>query len=281
MCGGFVAELGGDGFYEGVGLAEFDGGLGELEAGEAGQRGFGVVALEEAGEVGGGDVAGFGRLLNAVERWVIAQEVTTTAQVGGVGGVDFGGGGLAGVCAEDQGVLKRGAGCEEAEAAAAQGVIDYFLQKGDDAGGVCHAEDAAGGEIKIAHQLCGAGTGEIEEVLHHGLLGGAADDLGGGGVEDEGVAGFDFVGLSCERDAAMAFGHELEGQEGELLPVHDEIRGAPLAAAAYEAEGGGIALAILPIREEEAAGADDLGRKIVSLVGGGHGGGTGSKFPTG
>lgn len=106
MGGGFVAELGGDAFYEGIGLAEFDGGLGELEAGEAGQRGFGIVALEEAGEIGGGDEAGFCRLLDAAEHGVIAQEVAATAQVGGVGGIHFGGGGLAGVRAEHQGMLQ-------------------------------------------------------------------------------------------------------------------------------------------------------------------------------
>lgn len=101
MCGRFVTELGGDAFYEGIGLAEFDGGLGELEPGEAGERSFGVVALEEAGEVGGGDEAGFGSLFDAAEHGVIAQEVAAAAQVGGVGGVHFGGGGLAGVGAED------------------------------------------------------------------------------------------------------------------------------------------------------------------------------------
>lgn len=129
MCGGFVAEFGGDGFHEGIGLAEFDGGLRELEAGEAGERGLGVVALEEAGEVGGGDEAGFGGLLDTAEDGVIAQEMAAAAQVGGVGGVYFGGGGLAGIGAEHQGVLERGAGCPQAEAAATQCVIDHFLQQ--------------------------------------------------------------------------------------------------------------------------------------------------------
>ena len=280
MCGGFVAKFGGDTFDEGIGLAEFDGGLGELEAGEAGERCFGVVTLEEAGEVSGGDEAGFGSLLDAVEHRVVAQQVTTAAEIGGVRGVYFGGGGLAGVGAEDQGVLQCGTGRTKAEAATAQGVIDDFLQQGDDAGGVCDAEHAAGREIKIAHQRGGACAGEIEEVLHHRLLGGATDDLRGGGVEDKGVSGFDGMGLICQRDAAVSFRHELEGEEGKRLTVHDEIWCAPLAATADKAQGRSIALTFFPFWEEEAAGAYDLGRKVVSLVGGGHGGGTGSKFPS-
>lgn len=129
MCGGFVTELGGDTFDQGIGLAEFDGGLGELEAGEAGERGFGIVALEEAGEVGGGDEAGFGGLLDAAEHGIIAQKMAAAAQVGGIRGIYFGGGGLAGVRAEHEGVLKRGTGCPQAEAATTEGVIDHFLQQ--------------------------------------------------------------------------------------------------------------------------------------------------------
>ena len=279
MCGGFVAEFGGDGFYQGVGVAEFDGGLGELEAGEAGKRGFGVEALEKAGEIGGGDVACFGGLLDAAEDGIIAQEVTAAAQVGGVGGVHLGIGRLAGICAEDEGVLKRGTGCPQAEAAAAEGVIDHFLQQGNNAGGIGDAEDAARREIKIAHQRGGTCAGEVEEVLYHGLRGGAADDLRGGGVEDEGMAGFDVVRLIGERDGAVSLGDEFKGEEGKRFSVHNEVGGAPLAAAANEAEGGGIALALLPLGEEEAAGADDLGGKVVCLVGSGHDG-RASKFPT-
>lgn len=79
-----------------------------------------------------------------------------------------------------------------------------------------------------------------------------------GGVEDKGVSGFDFMRLIGQRDAAMALRHELEGEKGEFLPVHDEIRGTPFAATAYEAQSGGIALTRLPFREEEASGAYDL-----------------------
>lgn len=127
--GGFVAEFGGDAFDEGVGVTELDGGLRELEAGEAGERGFGIVTLEEAGEVGGGDVAGFGGLLDAVEHGIIAEQMTAAAQVGGVGGVHLGGGGLAGVGAEDEGVVECGTGSAQAKAAAAQGVIDDFFEE--------------------------------------------------------------------------------------------------------------------------------------------------------
>lgn len=79
-----------------------------------------------------------------------------------------------------------------------------------------------------------------------------------GGVEDEGVSGFDFMRLIRQCDAAVALRYELEGEKGKFLPVHDEIRGAPFAATAYEAQSGGIALTVLPFGEEEASGADDL-----------------------
>ena len=43
------------------------------------------------------------------------------------------------------------------------------------------------------------------------------------------------MGLIFQSDAAVSFGNELESEEAKLLPIHDEIRCAPFAAAAYEA----------------------------------------------
>ena len=37
------------------------------------------------------------------------------------------------------------------------------------------------------------------------------------------MSGFDFVRLIRQHDAAVPLRDELEGQKGELLPVHDEI----------------------------------------------------------
>lgn len=68
-------------------------------------------------------------------------------------------------------MLQGGACSAQTETAAAEGVVDHFFQQGDDAGGVRDTEHAAGGEIKIAHQLRSACAGEIEEVFYHGLLG--------------------------------------------------------------------------------------------------------------
>lgn len=268
MCGRFVAKLGGDGFHEGVWLTELDGGLGELEPGEAGEGRFCVVTLKQPGEVGGGDVASFGGLLNAAENRVIPQKMSTAAEVGGVGGVDLGGGRLARVCAEHESVLQGGGCGPQAEATTAQRVVDDLLQQGNHAGGICHSQDAAGREIKIAHQPKCALAGEIEEVFYHGLVRTAADDLRRGGVKDEGMASLQLVRLICQCDAAAPFGDELKGHERKAPAVHHEVGGAPLAAAADEAEIHFVMQALLPIRQEKAACADDLSRKVVGLVGG-------------
>jgi hypothetical protein len=73
-----------------------------------------------------------------------------------------------------------------------------------------------------------------------------------------------------QDDGAATAPDKFEGEERETLAVNDEVRRAPLAAAADE--GGGVGgVALLPIRVEEAPGAGDLAGEVVGVGVGGHG----------
>lgn len=85
------------------------------------------------------------------------------------------------------------------------------------------------------------------------------------------MPGLDRVLLIGQRDAALAARDELESEKRKVPPIHDKIRRTPLAAAAHEAERARITLTFLPLRQKKASGAHDLRRKVVGLVGGGHG----------
>ena len=90
--------------------------------------------------------------------------------------------------------------------------------------------------------------------------------MGRGGVKEKHVPRAQLMFPACERDLPFATRYELKGEVWKRLALDDEVRSAPLTAAAHKAEAVGQPPALPPIRQKEPPSTDHLLGKVIGLI---------------